>query len=64
MGKNIVVGQSTVSVPSTNTNLIIPSSGTGQPSWVQPNFIQPSWGYAYPRNQPIIVNQNYQPTTS
>ena len=64
MGKNIVVGKPIVKVPAMNTNMVIPSSGTGQPSWFQPTFSQTSWGYTYPRNRPAVVNHNYQPTTS
>ena len=58
---NIVVGKPTVSVPSINTNVVIPSFGMGQPSWVQLSFSQPLWGNTYPGNQPLIFNQNYKP---
>ena len=36
----------------------------GQPSWIQPMSSQTAWGYTYPRNQPTMVNQNYQPIIS
>ena len=59
-----VVGQPTVIVPSTNTNVVIPPPSTGQPSGVQPVVNQHSWGYTYLGNQPPVSNVNYQPTSS
>ena len=47
-----------------NTNVVIPSFDTRQPSWVQPTISQPSRGYTYPVNQPLVVNKNYQLATS
>ena len=63
MGKNMVVGQPIVSIPSMSTNVVIPSSSMGQPSWVQPTFIEPSWVYNYLGTKLPVINQNYQPTS-
>ena len=56
MGKNMVVGQPIVSIPSMSTNMVIPSSSMGKPPWVEPTFIEPSWGYNYLGNQPHAIN--------
>ena len=61
MGPNLAVGQMTVSTLPTNTNMVTPYSGPGQPTSVQPTVSQSSWGYTYPRNQSPTTHQNYQP---
>ena len=58
------VGQPTVIVPPTNTNMVNPPSSLGQLSGVQPAVNQSSWGYVYPRNQPPVGSINYQPTST
>ena len=50
-------------VPPTNTNMVNPSSSSGQPLGLQPIVNQPFWGSGYPGNQLHVGNMNYQPTS-
>ena len=56
------VGQSTVYVPPTNTNVVNPPPSSGQTLVAQPIVHQPSWVYGYPTNKIPIGNMNYQHT--